>query len=79
MAELLEILIADLLELGNLRLGGIANVVDGVVMLLLEELHFEGEDGEQLVDVALDVLDAILLPGPYLRGDVVVDLGGFEV
>ena len=42
-------------------------------MLPLEEVDLERQDGEELVHVALDVLDAILLPRPYLGGDVVVD------
>ena len=33
------------------------------------ELLFEGEDDEHAVDVALDELDAVLLPGPELRAD----------
>ena len=43
------------------------------MMFFLEEVHLEGQDGEKFVDVAADVLDAVLLPGPDLRGDVVID------
>lgn len=44
-----------------------------VVVLLLEERHLERQYREQLVDVVLYLLDAILLPRPYLRRDIVVD------
>ena len=47
--------------------------MDGVVVLLLKERHLERQYGEHLVNVALDVLYAPLLPGPYLRRDIVVD------
>ena len=43
------------------------------MVLLLEEIYFERQDGEQLGHVALDALDAVFLPRPYLRGYVVVD------
>ena len=42
-------------------------------MLPLEEVHFEREDGKQLVHIALDILDAILLPRPYLGRNIIVD------
>ena len=42
-------------------------------MLFLEEIHLEGEDGEELIDIALDVLNAIFLPGPNLRRNIVID------
>jgi hypothetical protein len=43
------------------------------MMLPLEEVDLERKDGEELVYVALDTLDAILLPCPYLGGDIVID------
>lgn len=43
------------------------------VMLLLEEGHLKRQYREQLVDIAFDVLDAPLLPRPYLGRDVIVD------
>ena len=49
--------------------------MDGVVVLLLEKVHLEGKNTEQLVDIALDILDAVLLPRPYLRRDIIVDFG----
>ena len=50
----------------------IAYIMDGIVVLPFEELHLERQYREQLVHVALDVLDAILLPRPNLRRDIVV-------
>lgn len=47
--------------------GRIAHIVDGIVMLLFEEIDLEGKDGEKLVNIALDGLDAVFLPSPYLR------------
>ena len=41
-------------------------------MFLLEEIHLEGEDGEEFIDIALDVLDAIFLPRPNLGRDVII-------
>ena len=43
------------------------------MVLLLEEGHLERQDGEHLVHIALYILDAPLLPRPYLRRYVVVD------
>jgi hypothetical protein len=66
----------------------IANVMDGVVMLLFEEVDFERKDGKKLIHIALDVLDAVFLPSPNLWGDVIIyrygsvlvnKLGDFEV
>ena len=57
----------------NLIRRGIADIMDRVMMLLLEEVHLEGQDGEEFVDIALDVLDAVFLPRPDLRGDIVID------
>jgi hypothetical protein len=42
------------------------------MMLFLEEIHLEGEDGEEFIDIALDVLDAIFLPRPNLGRDVII-------
>ena len=50
----------------------VAHVVDGVVVLPLEELHLEGQYGIEEVDIPPDGLDAVLLPRPYLGRDVVV-------
>lgn len=52
--------------------GGIADIVDLVMMLVLVERHLEGQDGEQLADIAADAADAPLLPCPDLRRDVIV-------
>ena len=41
--------------------GRITDIVDGVLVLLIER-HFEGEDGEEFLDVAANGLDAPLLP-----------------
>ena len=60
-------------ELPDFLSSGVTHIVDGIVMLALKEIHLEGQYGEQLVDVALDVLDAILFPSPYLGGYIVVD------
>ena len=46
--------------------------MDRVVVLLVER-HLEGQDAQKAVDVALDVLYAVLLPCPYLGRDVVED------
>ena len=43
------------------------------MMFLLEELYFKRQDREQFVDIALDSLDAMLLPCPNLRRYIVVD------
>ena len=61
--------------LPDFRCCGIADIMDGVVVLLLEKVHLEGKNTEQLVDIALDILDAVLLPRPYLRRDIVVNFG----
>ena len=53
------------LEMGHGIYARVTHVVDGVVVFFLEEGNLEGEDGEKLVHVALDVLDAVLLPRPY--------------
>ena len=55
------------LELSYLLRSRVAYVMDGVVVLLFEERHLERQNREKLVDVALNLLDAILLPCPYLR------------
>ena len=44
-----------------------------VAVFPFKELNFKGEDGEEFVDVALDVLYAIFLPRPYLRRDIIED------
>lgn len=55
--------------------GGVAHVVDGIVVFLFEEGYLKGQDAEELVDIALDAADAPLLPRPYFRRDVVEHLG----
>ena len=52
---------------------GVAHIVDGIVVFTLEELHFERQDAEQLVHIAPDGVDTVLLPCPYLGSDVVID------
>lgn len=41
-------------------------------MLLLEEVNLEGQNAEHLLHIALEVFDAVFLPCPYLRCDIVV-------
>ena len=53
--------------------GGIADVVNGVVVLAFEEIDFEGKNGEYLVHVTSNGLDAPFLPRPQLGGDVIID------
>ena len=43
------------------------------MVFLLEKRHLERKNGKQFVDVALDVLDTMLLPRPYLWRDVIID------
>ena len=45
---------------------GIAHIMDRVVVFLLIERNLEGQDRVELVDVALDTLDAVFFPSPYL-------------
>ena len=47
--------------------------MDGVMMFLLKEVDLERQDGEEFVDIATDVLDAILLPSPDLWSNIVID------
>ena len=60
-------------ELIDLLLRGVAHVVNGEVVLLLEEIDLERQNAEELIHVALDAADAAFLPGPYLGRDVVED------
>ena len=41
----------------------------GLNAALAVELLFKGEDDQHAVDIFLDELDAVLLPGPELRAD----------
>ena len=43
------------------------------MVLLLEKVHLERKDGKEFVDIATDILDAILFPCPDLRGYIVID------
>ena len=43
------------------------------MVLLFEKIHFEGQDGEEFVDITTDILDAVFLPSPDLRRDIVID------
>ena len=43
------------------------------MVLALEEIDLEGQDGEECVDIALDILDAVLLPCPDLGRDVIIN------
>ena len=73
-----EIVIADVclfLKLTNLVGCGVSHIVNRVMVLALKEVLLKGKDGEEFVNVAPDVLDAVLLPCPYLRRDVVVYFG----
>ena len=46
MTEMLEVLVVLFLEAIYLFLRGVAHIVDGVVVLLLEEWHFERQNAE---------------------------------
>ena len=67
----LEALAVRRAEGGHLVDRGVAHVRHGVVVFLLEKVGFEGQDGEQAVDVSAYGLDASLLPGPYFGRNVV--------
>ena len=43
------------------------------MVLLFVEILLERQDAQQAIDVSLDVLDAMLLPSPYLWGNVIDD------
>ena len=43
------------------------------MVFLLKELHLEGQNREELVNIALNSLDAVLFPCPYLGGDIIID------
>jgi hypothetical protein len=43
------------------------------MMFLLKEIHFKRKYREKGVNIPSDILDAVLLPCPYLRGDIVKD------
>lgn len=73
MTELVSTLSVRLAELAHLLCRWISYVMYRVMVLLLEEGHLERQYREQLVDIALDALDAPLLPRPYLGRDVIVD------
>lgn len=81
--ELRETLIVTLAEAAHLVCGRVAHVMDGEVVLLLKERSLEGKDGEQFADIALDVLDAVFFPCPYLGRYIVVNgdarLGVYEL
>ena len=53
--------------------GRIAYIINMVAVLLFIVWHFERQDGEQQVDVALNVADAMFLPCPELRSNVIDD------
>ena len=48
--------------------------MDGIMVLLLEEIYLERQDGEEFVDIATDVLDAVLFPCPDFRRNVVKNM-----
>ena len=43
------------------------------MVLLLKKVNLKGEYGEEAVNRRADVLDAVLLPRPYLGRDVIID------
>ena len=47
--------------------------MDGVMVLAFKKCHLEGKYREEFGYIALDILDAIFLPCPYLRGNIVID------
>ena len=74
-AELLERLMIRVAETGYLFSGGVAYIVDGVMVFLLVEVLLERQYGEEFVDITLDGVYAPFLPSPYLRRDVIEDFG----
>ena len=51
----------------------ITDIMDGIMMFLLVEVHLERQDGEHLIHIPLDILDTVFLPCPYLWRDVIVN------
>ena len=45
--------------------------IDDVDIFLLEILYFKGEDDEEFVHIAAEILQTPLFPRPYLRGNIV--------
>ena len=43
------------------------------MMLLLKKFNLKRQNGEKFVHIATDILDTMLFPGPYLRGNVIVN------
>ena len=56
----------------NLVFRGVAHIMDGVMVLLLKERNLEGKDREQLIHIAANLFDAVFLPGPDLRRDIII-------
>ena len=52
---------------------GIAHIVDGIMVFLLEEGHLERQDREEFIHITTDLFDAVLLPCPYFRRDIVIN------
>ena len=68
-----KVLVVLALELLNLVERRIANILNWIIMLLLEEIDLERKNREQFVYIALYVLDAIFLPRPNLWRDVIIN------
>ena len=60
-------------ELCHFLSSGIAHIVNGILMFLLIERHLERQYGEHLAHITFDAFNTPLLPGPYLRRNIIVD------
>ena len=60
------------LEVAHLLCCRVANIVYLVVMLTLIERYFERKDGEHLINISFNGLNAPLFPCPYLGRDVII-------
>ena len=49
----------------------ISYIMYRILMFRFKKLHFKGKYGEEFIHIAFDILDAILLPCPYLRRNIV--------
>jgi hypothetical protein len=41
--------------------------------VLAKKIDFKRKDGKEAVHIALDIFDAIFLPGPYFGGDIIIN------
>ena len=52
---------------------GIANIMYRIIMFSLIKRNLERQDGEHLVNITLDILYPVFLPGPYLGRNIIID------